>query len=164
MAAVIFGGVVTLNLTSTVTIKLLRFASEKKRERVALPCMACRGKGFYMCKLCNGNAAIAWSPMFDPIAINPCVCPTCEGNRVQRCLNCLGKECDLDMKLQSIIVFEEVKDWISSTRRPQYLLSIGPGKKEQSPNYTRLLHHLHQLTTAAYTFWLAALVALLKHQ
>ncbi|XP_027920501.1 uncharacterized protein LOC114178663 isoform X2 [Vigna unguiculata] len=94
MAAVIFGGVVTLNLTSTVTIKLLRFASEKKREKVALPCRACRGKGFYICKLCNGNATIAWSPMFDPIAINPCVCPTCEGNRVQRCLNCLGKGYD----------------------------------------------------------------------
>ncbi|BAT76389.1 uncharacterized protein HKW66_Vig0027280 [Vigna angularis] len=93
-AAVIFGGVVTLNLTSTVTIKLLRFASEKKREKVALPCRACRGKGFYICKLCNGNATIAWSPMFDPIAINPCVCPTCEGNRVQRCLNCLGKGYD----------------------------------------------------------------------
>jgi len=31
MAAVIFGGVATLNLASTVTIKLLRFASEKKR-------------------------------------------------------------------------------------------------------------------------------------
>ncbi|XP_014507384.1 uncharacterized protein LOC106767077 [Vigna radiata var. radiata] len=93
-AAVIFGGVVTLNLTSTVTIKLLRFASEKKREKAALPCRACRGKGFYICKLCNGNATIAWSPMFDPIAINPCVCPTCEGNRVQRCLNCLGKGYD----------------------------------------------------------------------
>jgi hypothetical protein len=34
-----------------------------------------------MCKLCNGNATISWSPMYDPIAINPCVCPTCEGNR-----------------------------------------------------------------------------------
>ncbi|ESW26964.1 hypothetical protein PHAVU_003G161700 [Phaseolus vulgaris] len=91
MAAVIFGGVATLNLASTVTIKLLRFSSEKKREKVALPCRACRGKGFYICKLCSGNATIAWSPMFDPIAINPCVCPTCEGNRVQHCLNCLGK-------------------------------------------------------------------------
>ncbi|KAL9326250.1 hypothetical protein ACSQ67_006895 [Phaseolus vulgaris] len=80
MAAVIFGGVATLNLASTVTIKLLRFSSEKKREKVALPCRACRGKGFYICKLCSGNATIAWSPMFDPIAINPCVCPTCEGN------------------------------------------------------------------------------------
>lgn len=51
------------------------------QEKAALPCRACRGKGFYICKLCNGNATIAWSPMFDPIAINPCVCPTCEGNR-----------------------------------------------------------------------------------
>ncbi|KAG4378872.1 hypothetical protein AAZX31_17G114000 [Glycine max] len=94
MAAVIFGGVATLNLASAATIKVLRFASEKKREKVALPCWVCRGKGFYICKLCNGNATISWSPMFDPIAVNPCVCPTCEGNRVQRCLNCLGKGYD----------------------------------------------------------------------
>ncbi|RZB56457.1 hypothetical protein D0Y65_045572 [Glycine soja] len=82
MAAVIFGGVATLNLASAATIKVLRFASEKKREKVALPCWVCRGKGFYICKLCNGNATISWSPMFDPIAVNPCVCPTCEGNRL----------------------------------------------------------------------------------
>lgn len=94
MGAIIFGGIVTMNLASTVTLKALRFASEKKREKVSLPCGACRGKGFYICKLCNGNATIAWSPMFDPIAINPCVCPTCEGNRVQRCLNCIGKGYD----------------------------------------------------------------------
>ncbi|KAL5183583.1 hypothetical protein HKD37_17G047445 [Glycine soja] len=121
MAAVIFGGVATLNLASAATIKVLRFASEKKREKVALPCWVCRGKGFYICKLCNGNATISWSPMFDPIAVNPCVCPTCEEDNctllttcmvgsvllqippfetdvvrvgVQRCLNCLGKGYD----------------------------------------------------------------------
>ncbi|XP_061345302.1 protein BUNDLE SHEATH DEFECTIVE 2, chloroplastic [Gastrolobium bilobum] len=93
-AAVILGGVVTLNLASTATLKALNFASELKRKKIALPCRACRGKGFYICKLCNGNVTIAWSPMYDPIAINPCVCPTCEGNRVQRCLNCLGKGYD----------------------------------------------------------------------
>ncbi|XP_027333495.1 uncharacterized protein LOC113848252 [Abrus precatorius] len=92
--AVILGGVATLNLASSVTLKTLQFVSEKKRKKIALPCRACRGKGFYICKLCNGNATIAWSPMYDPIAVNPCVCPTCEGNRVQRCLNCLGKGYD----------------------------------------------------------------------
>ncbi|WJX90228.1 hypothetical protein P8452_72147 [Trifolium repens] len=92
--AVILGGIVTLNVASTLTLKAFQFASENKRKKTALPCMSCRGKGFYMCKLCNGNATISWSPMYDPIAINPCVCPTCEGNRVQRCLNCLGKGYD----------------------------------------------------------------------
>ncbi|KAF7806361.1 Heat shock protein DnaJ, cysteine-rich domain containing protein [Senna tora] len=93
-AAVILGGIVTLNLASTATLKALHLVSENKRKKVALPCMACRGKGFYICKLCKGNSTIEWSPLYDPIAINPCLCPTCEGNRVQRCLNCLGKGYD----------------------------------------------------------------------
>ncbi|XP_028772969.1 uncharacterized protein LOC114730113 isoform X1 [Neltuma alba] len=79
---VILGGILTLNLASTVTLKTLHLVSEKKRKKVALPCMACRGKGFYICKLCKGNSTIEWSPLYDPIAINPCLCPTCEGNRV----------------------------------------------------------------------------------
>ncbi|MED6179852.1 hypothetical protein PIB30_004907 [Stylosanthes scabra] len=93
-AGIILGGIAALNLASTVTLKTISFVSEKKRQKIALPCRACRGKGFYICKLCKGNATISWSPMYDPIAINPCLCPTCDGNRVQRCLNCLGKGYD----------------------------------------------------------------------
>uniref|UniRef100_A0A2P2PT79 Uncharacterized protein n=1 Tax=Rhizophora mucronata TaxID=61149 RepID=A0A2P2PT79_RHIMU len=90
-SAIILGGLVTLNITSTIAIGTLRFATERKRRKNALPCGACRGKGYYICKLCKGNATIQWSPLYDPVAINPCLCPTCDGNRVQRCLNCLGK-------------------------------------------------------------------------
>lgn len=49
---------------------------------MAAPCGSCKGKGFYICKLCKGNATIKWSPLYDPIFINPCLCPTCEGNRL----------------------------------------------------------------------------------
>lgn len=34
MGAIIFGGIVTMNLASTVTLKALRFASEKKRVKI----------------------------------------------------------------------------------------------------------------------------------
>ncbi|XVE98287.1 hypothetical protein REPUB_Repub03eG0092400 [Reevesia pubescens] len=90
-AAIIFGGFLTLNLTTIVAVGALRSLAEKKRKRLALACGVCNRKGFYICKLCNGNATIKWSPLYDPIHINPCVCPTCDGNRVQRCLNCIGK-------------------------------------------------------------------------
>ncbi|KAE9609696.1 hypothetical protein Lal_00006459 [Lupinus albus] len=93
-ALVILGGITTLNLAYAATLKALNIASENKRKKFACPCRACRGKGFYICKLCKGNATVSWSPMYDPIAINPCLCPTCDGNRVQRCLNCLGKGYD----------------------------------------------------------------------
>ncbi|KAK1550422.1 hypothetical protein Q3G72_018847 [Acer saccharum] len=89
--AIFLGGFVTLNITSTITIAALRAANEAKMKKFAMPCGVCKGKGFYICKLCKGNATIQWSPLYDPVFINPCLCPTCDGNRVQRCLNCLGK-------------------------------------------------------------------------
>ncbi|KAF8406965.1 hypothetical protein HHK36_006086 [Tetracentron sinense] len=90
-AGIVFGGMFTLSLASSLTIRTIKAVVESKRKKFALPCGVCRGKGFYTCKLCKGNSTIEWSPLYDPIVINPCICPTCEGNRVQRCLNCLGK-------------------------------------------------------------------------
>ncbi|KAH7572365.1 hypothetical protein JRO89_XS04G0244300 [Xanthoceras sorbifolium] len=81
-SAIIFGGFVTLNITSTITLAALRAATEAKLKKFALPCGVCKGKGFYICKLCKGNATIQWSPLYDPVFINPCLCPTCDGNRV----------------------------------------------------------------------------------
>ncbi|XP_020579834.1 uncharacterized protein LOC110024295 [Phalaenopsis equestris] len=85
------GGLFTVSLASSVAIRGLQSVSEAKRKKLAISCSCCKGKGFYSCKLCRGNSTIEWSPLYDPVAINPCLCPTCDGNRIQRCLNCLGK-------------------------------------------------------------------------
>lgn len=90
-AAIGFGGLLSVSLASSVTTRILQAVAEGKRKKNALPCGVCKGKGFYICKLCKGNSTINWSPLYDPVVINPCLCPTCAGNRVQRCLNCLGK-------------------------------------------------------------------------
>ncbi|KAK6945063.1 hypothetical protein RJ641_026165, partial [Dillenia turbinata] len=90
-SAVIVGGIFTLSFASSCTISAFRGFTEAKRKKFALPCVECKGVGFYVCKLCKGNSTIKWSPLYDPIVINPCLCPTCDGHRVQRCLNCLGK-------------------------------------------------------------------------
>ncbi|KMT02927.1 hypothetical protein BVRB_8g195030 [Beta vulgaris subsp. vulgaris] len=90
--ATVGGGLIILSLAASSTIKVIQFATEAKRKSLAKPCQVCRGKGFYICKLCKGNATIQWSPLYDPIHINPCQCPTCDGHCIQRCLNCLGKE------------------------------------------------------------------------
>ncbi|KAA8545656.1 hypothetical protein F0562_020893 [Nyssa sinensis] len=89
--AKILGGIFALGLASSFTGRFLQSFTDVRRKKFALPCGVCKGKGFYICKLCKGNSTIEWSPMYDPLVINPCLCPTCEGNRVQRCLNCLGK-------------------------------------------------------------------------
>ncbi|KAF9613225.1 hypothetical protein IFM89_006326 [Coptis chinensis] len=90
-AAIGLGGFFALSLASSATIQMLQGVSDAKRRKSASVCGVCKGRGFYSCKLCKGESTIKWSPLYDPIAINPCLCPTCEGNRVQRCLNCVGK-------------------------------------------------------------------------
>ncbi|KAF7037005.1 hypothetical protein CFC21_047489, partial [Triticum aestivum] len=61
------------------------------QRKFAMQCGACEGKGTYGCRLCRGSATVEWSPLYDPVFVNPCLCPTCDATRVQRCLNCLGK-------------------------------------------------------------------------
>ncbi|KAL5975276.1 hypothetical protein ACLOJK_031955 [Asimina triloba] len=79
-AAVAFGGMFSLSLASSVTIRIIQAATEAKRKKVALhvsqayafvfallqkkvalPCSVCKGKGFYICKLCNGKTSIECS-------------------------------------------------------------------------------------------------------
>ncbi|KAK8957162.1 hypothetical protein KSP39_PZI000470 [Platanthera zijinensis] len=90
-AGVVLGGLFMVSLASSMAIQALQSVSDAKKRKIAISCTKCKGKGFYSCKLCKGISTIKWSPLFDPIAINPCLCPTCDGHRVQRCLNCLGK-------------------------------------------------------------------------
>ncbi|KAL8129579.1 hypothetical protein V2J09_018734 [Rumex salicifolius] len=100
--ATVTGGVFVLSLASSVTLRVVRSAVDAKMKKSSKPCQVCKGKGAYSCKLCKCNGTIEWSPMYDPIAINPCQCPTCEGRWfvlsyqyfvlfIQKCLNCLGK-------------------------------------------------------------------------
>ncbi|CAN8234702.1 unnamed protein product [Cochlearia groenlandica] len=88
---VILGGLVITSVVSTAAMGAFQLTVKEEQKLTGTACGACRGKGFYICKLCKGNATIKWSPLYDPVCINPCLCPTCDGNRVQRCLNCIGK-------------------------------------------------------------------------
>ncbi|KAJ8551177.1 hypothetical protein K7X08_000547 [Anisodus acutangulus] len=84
---VLVGGAITI---SALTTCILRRKALINKEKFGKICSYCRGNGFYKCKVCKGNGTIRWSPLYDPVFVNPCVCPTCDGHRVQRCLNCLG--------------------------------------------------------------------------
>ncbi|XP_019167146.1 PREDICTED: uncharacterized protein LOC109162895 [Ipomoea nil] len=86
-ASVIVGAIYTVG---AVAGSIHRRNSALKREKHGKPCGVCKGRGYYTCKLCKAKGTIQWSPLYDPLVINPCVCPTCEGNKVQKCLNCLG--------------------------------------------------------------------------
>ncbi|KAG8367460.1 hypothetical protein BUALT_Bualt16G0074400 [Buddleja alternifolia] len=87
LAATFLGGSFAVGfLTSTVSERIDIF----KKKKYGRSCGTCRAIGYYTCKLCKGNGTIKWSPLYDPVFINPCVCPTCDGFKVQKCLNCLG--------------------------------------------------------------------------
>ncbi|KAL2929509.1 3-oxoacyl-[acyl-carrier-protein] synthase 3 [Bienertia sinuspersici] len=73
---------IALSLAASTTLKVIRCATEAKRKSLAKPCHVCKEKGFYICKICKGNASIQWSPLYDPIHINPCQCPICDGHRL----------------------------------------------------------------------------------
>ncbi|KAJ9538831.1 hypothetical protein OSB04_031564 [Centaurea solstitialis] len=87
-AAVTLGGIFSITIISSTAISLLHKRGEigssssmKKKNGSSSSCDVCREKGFYICKLCNGNGTIEWSPLYDPLFINPCLCPTCDGHR-----------------------------------------------------------------------------------
>ncbi|CAA0806397.1 Unknown protein [Striga hermonthica] len=87
VGASVIGGSFTLGLVISSISERVTFYKKKKHGK---PCWACKAVGYYACKLCRGNGTLKWSPLFDPVYINPCVCPTCDGFKVQRCLNCLA--------------------------------------------------------------------------
>lgn len=87
----IMAGIFTLSFATSVSIQAFQAVVEAKKKKTAPPCRVCKGKGLVDCKLCHGNSTIDWTPLYDPVVTKPCLCPTCDGNRVQRCLNCAGR-------------------------------------------------------------------------
>ncbi|KAF5945803.1 hypothetical protein HYC85_016031 [Camellia sinensis] len=79
-AAILVGGALTLSLATSATIRTLQAIVDAKQKKFALACGVCKEKGFYICKLCKGKSTIHWSPLYNPLVINPCLCPTCDGN------------------------------------------------------------------------------------
>ncbi|CAA7409011.1 unnamed protein product [Spirodela intermedia] len=90
-AGFLVGGFLAVTLGTVATYEAVRKRDEARRRKSAPPCGVCKGKGFQACKLCRGSSTVEWSPLYDPIAISPCLCPTCDGRKIQRCLNCIGK-------------------------------------------------------------------------
>ncbi|KAF5945080.1 hypothetical protein HYC85_015308, partial [Camellia sinensis] len=81
-ASILVGRALTLSLATSATIRTLQAIVDAQQKKFALACGVCKGKGFYICKLCKGKSTIHWSPLYDPLVINPCLCPTCDGNSV----------------------------------------------------------------------------------
>ncbi|KAL9261836.1 hypothetical protein AKJ16_DCAP11589 [Drosera capensis] len=55
VGAPILGGMFALSLATSVTISAIRPIVEAQRKKVATPCEACKGRRFYVCKLCEGS-------------------------------------------------------------------------------------------------------------
>ncbi|KAG6492816.1 hypothetical protein ZIOFF_047783 [Zingiber officinale] len=142
-AGYFFGGLFTLSLASSVAMRSLQSFMEAKRKKVAPPCAACQGKGFYGCKLCKGRSTIEWSPLYDPIVINPCLCPTCEGNKS------MEHNCDFD---QVSLIALEIENKVQEAR-VFLLLQLEPMTQvffSASGYYARFQHRLTASLIDAY--------------
>uniref|UniRef100_A0A453F1E5 Uncharacterized protein n=1 Tax=Aegilops tauschii subsp. strangulata TaxID=200361 RepID=A0A453F1E5_AEGTS len=82
VAAYLGGGLLLLSTASTAAVRSLRFLSDTNQRKFAMQCGACEGKGTYGCRLCRGSATVEWSPLYDPVFVNPCLCPTCDATRL----------------------------------------------------------------------------------
>ncbi|KAG6554713.1 hypothetical protein Mapa_003732 [Marchantia paleacea] len=89
--AVVGGGLLAVSFVSSACLGAFQSLVEANRKKTAPDCSICKGRGFTECRLCKGSSVISWSPLLDPAVIKPCLCPTCDGNKVQRCLNCVGR-------------------------------------------------------------------------
>ncbi|KAG0626126.1 hypothetical protein M758_2G104200 [Ceratodon purpureus] len=89
--AAVAAGMFTLSMASSVSLGVLSTVVERQRKKTAPQCACCKGRGFTECRLCKGESTIEWSPLYDPVVPRRCLCPTCDGNKVQKCLNCVGK-------------------------------------------------------------------------
>ncbi|KAH7438679.1 hypothetical protein KP509_04G026200 [Ceratopteris richardii] len=85
------GGIMTLSFATSVSIQAFQAVLEAKKRKTAPPCAVCEGRGLMDCRLCHGNSIIKWMPPTGQATSVPCLCPTCDGKRVQRCLNCAGR-------------------------------------------------------------------------
>ncbi|KAI3446860.1 hypothetical protein Pfo_003525, partial [Paulownia fortunei] len=69
VAATFLGGSFALGfLTSSISERYTLF----KKKKYGRSCRTCKAIGHYTCKLCKGNGTIKWSPLYDPVFINPC--------------------------------------------------------------------------------------------
>ncbi|KAG6489663.1 hypothetical protein ZIOFF_050939 [Zingiber officinale] len=176
-AGYFFGGLFTLSLASSVAMRSLQSFMEAKRvsstspissffpfrftsppssfllpfnylqKKVAPPCASCKGKGFYGCKLCKGKSTIEWSPLYDPIVINPCLCPTCEGNKS------MEHNCDFD---QVSLIALEIENKVQEAR-VFLLLQLEPITQvffSASGYYARFQHRLTASLIDAYVITL----------
>ncbi|CAI7794482.1 unnamed protein product [Closterium sp. NIES-53] len=85
------GAFVAVSVASSLCLRAATAVLEKRRAKTAPPCTVCQGKRFYPCQLCRSAGKIQWSPLADPVLPRPCLCPTCKGNKIQKCLNCAGR-------------------------------------------------------------------------
>ncbi|KAK3272333.1 hypothetical protein CYMTET_19367 [Cymbomonas tetramitiformis] len=78
-------------VTTSVTVAVGRSIISARKKKTGITCGVCSGERRVSCKLCKGKAVIDWSPFPNAMVKRYCLCPTCGGKQLQKCLNCLGK-------------------------------------------------------------------------
>ncbi|KAK9815802.1 hypothetical protein WJX72_009750 [[Myrmecia] bisecta] len=68
----------------------IRYTVQRRKAKVAAPCLSCTGMGKRPCQCCKGKLVLDYQPFESPQTKRWCVCPACSAKGLQKCLNCLG--------------------------------------------------------------------------
>jgi len=60
------------------------------KKRTGRKCTLCDGLRFISCGTCKGRGALEWQPIREAEMERVCLCPTCSGTKMSKCLRCVG--------------------------------------------------------------------------
>ena len=60
------------------------------KKRTGRKCNLCDGLRFISCGTCKGRGALEWQPIREAEMERVCLCPTCSGTKMSKCLRCVG--------------------------------------------------------------------------
>ena len=89
-----FGTIATASLILVGSSAAFNIAGKQivksNKKRLGKKCTLCDGLRFISCGTCKGKGAIEWQPIKNPEMERVCVCPTCSGTKMSKCLRCVG--------------------------------------------------------------------------
>ena len=89
-----FGTIATASLILVGSSAAFNIAGKQivksNKKRLGKKCTLCDGLRFISCGTCTGKGAIEWQPIKNPEMERVCVCPTCSGTKMSKCLRCVG--------------------------------------------------------------------------
>lgn len=89
-----FGTVATASIVLVGSSAMFNVVGRKyvsmNKKRNGQKCELCVGMRYVECGTCKGYGACEWQPINGALMERVCLCPTCSGTKMQKCIRCIG--------------------------------------------------------------------------